>query len=336
MVAFIVLVAGAIAAATAYVAWAALQLEPNRRAYAAARRGAAARDRREAVPRLPARRARRALRRDRRSRPSMRRAPKPTFTGPRVRARVLCRRARTLPDDRGSRLARDVHDARVFGTDFQPASRRRASTGSAAARASRRSGRYGAATTFVTGHSYLDDGFSTLTALIDMSSGEVLANLEKFEVTRDGEALQEHRLQLLGRHVRARRAALLRHALDGREVLPRRGRRPDAAAPASIARGVECPSLSPDETRIAFKRRQGERLAPARPRPGDWARDPARRDAQRRRPGRVARRRPDPLRPDQGRLGRPRRRTREATDLHSGRAFPGRRPFLAREVATID
>src|SRR3954453_20854448 len=50
-----------------------------------------------------------------------------------------------------------------------------------------RDGRYGATTTFVSGHSYLTPGkFSTQTLLIDMANGKAIANLERFKVTIDG------------------------------------------------------------------------------------------------------------------------------------------------------
>ena len=53
-------------------------------------------------------------------------------------------------------------------------------------------GRYGAATVFVTGHSYSEDGFSTNTTLIDMASGTALANLE-------AELRTPRRLPVIGR-----------------------------------------------------------------------------------------------------------------------------------------
>ncbi len=48
-------------------------------------------------------------------------------------------------------------------------------------------GRYGATTTFVSGDSYADAGFSTRTTIIDLRAGKQLFNLEKLDVTKDGE-----------------------------------------------------------------------------------------------------------------------------------------------------
>ncbi len=117
-------------------------------------------------------------------------------------------------------------------------------------------GRYGSVTAFDLGHSYAELGaFSTRATLIDLENGRSLGNLEDFAVTRNGRALRLARLQLLGRHVRARQQPLLRDAAHAA------GR--STSWPATSARGgcassqesVECPSLSPDETRIAFKKR---------------------------------------------------------------------------------
>jgi hypothetical protein len=146
-------------------------------------------------------------------------------------------------------------NARIFGADFRPLrtvrldgirSRTRVSPG----------GRYGAATTFVAGHSYREAGFSTLTALIDMSSGELIANLEKFDVTRDGKRFDSIDFNFWGvtfardeRRFYATLSSKGKYYLVEGDVSTRRAR--------VIADGVECPSLSPDETRIAFKRRQG-------------------------------------------------------------------------------
>ena len=110
----------------------------------------------------------------------------------------------------------------------------------------------------MTGHSYRDAGFSTLTALIDMASGDVIANLEDFEVTRDGKPFDEIDFNFWGvtwtsdqRRFYATLSSGGRFYLVEGDVDTRRAR--------VVGYGVECPSLSPDETRIAFKRRQGDK-----------------------------------------------------------------------------
>ena len=50
-------------------------------------------------------------------------------------------------------------------------------------------GRFGAVTSFVSGHSYADPGtFSTRTVIIDLARGKELADLEQFAITKDGES----------------------------------------------------------------------------------------------------------------------------------------------------
>jgi hypothetical protein len=148
-------------------------------------------------------------------------------------------------------------DARVFGADFKPQKKARLAGLVSRARVSP-NGRYGATTTFVTGHSYLDDGFSTLTALIDMDSGKVLAELEKFEVTRDGRRFKAIDFNFWGvtftrdgsRFYATLSSAGKMYLVEG-DVAGRTAR--------IIHSGVECPSLSPDETRVAYKAREGDR-----------------------------------------------------------------------------
>jgi hypothetical protein len=146
-------------------------------------------------------------------------------------------------------------EAHVFGSDFKPVSKARVAGLVSRARVSP-DGRYGAATTFVTGHSYLDDGFSTITALIDMDSGKVVAELEGFDVTRDGRKFKAIDFNFWGvtftrdgrRFYATLSSAGKMYLVEG-DVRTRRAR--------VIHQGVECPSLSPDETRIAYKKRQG-------------------------------------------------------------------------------
>jgi dipeptidyl aminopeptidase/acylaminoacyl peptidase len=117
-------------------------------------------------------------------------------------------------------------------------------------------GRYAAATGFVSGDSYADHSFSTRTFILDLKRGKKLANLEDFAVYRDGARFQSVDFNFWG----------VTFARDGQfyATLRTRGRtylvRGDvAAARLDVLReGVECPSLSPDGMRIAFKKRVGD------------------------------------------------------------------------------
>jgi hypothetical protein len=113
-------------------------------------------------------------------------------------------------------------------------------------------GQLGAMTVFVTGHSYADFAFSTLTNLIDVKSGQVLTDLEKFDIERDGAPFQSVDFNFWGvtfardgdQFYATLGSGGKTYLLEG-TVSSRRAR--------VIAENVECPSLSPDNTRIAFK-----------------------------------------------------------------------------------
>ena len=125
-------------------------------------------------------------------------------------------------------------------------------------------GRYGAATTFVAGHSYSTPGkFSTQAIVIDMASGKVVANLEQFRVYRDGHVIDKPDFNFWGitfAHDSNRFYATL--ATGGKTYLVRGDLR--ARTVRTLHENVECPSLSPDETRVAYKKLV--RVVPGSPR----------------------------------------------------------------------
>lgn len=147
------------------------------------------------------------------------------------------------------------YEARIFGADFKirhepvlPGINNRARVSP--------DGRYGAATGFVTGDSYADEGFSTRTFLIDMKSGAVLGNLEGFDVWRDGQQIQSIDFNFWGvTFARDSNRFYATLATRGTAYLVEgdvKGRRLTV-----IHEDVECPSLSPDNTRIAYKKAVG-------------------------------------------------------------------------------
>lgn len=117
-----------------------------------------------------------------------------------------------------------------------------------------RDGRLGSTTLFVTGHSYSEGGFSTTTVLIDMETGTEIANLEDFTVMRDGRPFDAVDFNFWGvtfaddsnRFYATLGTGGSTYLLEG-DVARRE---------LTVLRdNVECPSLSPDGTRIAFKKR---------------------------------------------------------------------------------
>jgi hypothetical protein len=151
---------------------------------------------------------------------------------------------------------RSKYVAKLFGPDFRvrhqlpltgPPSRARVSS----------DGRYGATTVFVFGHSYRDNAFSTQTTLIDMTSGKLVTdNLEKFVVLRAGKRIKAPDFNFWG-------VTFARDSNRFYATLMTRGKtylvqgNVNARQMRVLHENVECPSLSPDNTRIAFKKRLG-------------------------------------------------------------------------------
>ena len=148
-----------------------------------------------------------------------------------------------------------THVARVFDEHFTqihtmtltgPPSRTRLSP----------DGRRAAFTVFDEGHSYADGIFSTRTTFVDTIGGTVIGDLESWTVTRDGKPFANKDFNFWGvtfaadgntffATVRTQGSAYL---IEG-DV--------DARTARVLMQGAECPSLSPDRTRVAFKKRLG-------------------------------------------------------------------------------
>ena len=116
-------------------------------------------------------------------------------------------------------------------------------------------GRLAAVTVFVSGHSYLDEGFSTETSIVDTYSGERrIANLEELRVYRDGSLFRAVDFNFWGvtfaddsdRFYATLGTGGTTYLVEGRVST----RRADV-----VVEGVECPSLSPDQSRLVFKKR---------------------------------------------------------------------------------
>jgi uncharacterized repeat protein (TIGR01451 family) len=122
--------------------------------------------------------------------------------------------------------------------------------------------RYGATTAFVTGHSYAEDGYSTETLLIDLDSGEKLANLEEFTAYKDGTPFSHETFNYWG--VTFMQDSNRFYATLGSEDKTYLVEGDIAAREVHVLReNVECPSLSPDNTKLAFKKKVGGGLSGA-------------------------------------------------------------------------
>jgi len=119
-------------------------------------------------------------------------------------------------------------------------------------------GRLAAATVFEHGHSYAENGFSTRTTFLDLESGSLLGDLEQFETRRDGAVVKARDYNFWGvtfskdsdRFFATLDTAGTSYLIEGSV---------NARAATILRPGAECPSLSPDNTRIVFKKRLGNR-----------------------------------------------------------------------------
>ena len=101
--------------------------------------------------------------------------------------------------------------------------------------------------------SYLQTGFSTRTRLLEIASGRTLGDLEDFETTRDGSPFRAVDFNFWGVTFAAdpdRFYATLGTGGHTYLVVGSIRRRQLKV----VRDGIECPSLSPDGTRIAFKK----------------------------------------------------------------------------------
>jgi hypothetical protein len=122
------------------------------------------------------------------------------------------------------------------------------------------SGRFVAWTVFVSGESYSSAFFSTRTSVLDTRTMRLTPSLETFSVVLDGKPYHASDVNFWGVSFAsdddtfyatlntANRTHLVRGSLSRRTM-------------TTLAENVECPSLSPDGTRIAFKKRVLSRTA---------------------------------------------------------------------------
>jgi hypothetical protein len=116
-------------------------------------------------------------------------------------------------------------------------------------------GRFGAMTNFVVGHSYNDEfgGFSTATHIVDVDNQKLLTSLETWPLLHNGERVFAIDLNLWGvtfvpddsdRFYATARYNRKNYLVEGRISTKQM---------TVIYDNVECPSISPDGSRIAFK-----------------------------------------------------------------------------------
>jgi hypothetical protein len=115
-------------------------------------------------------------------------------------------------------------------------------------------GKLAALTVFISGHGYESVSFTTQTLLIDVDTSRTIADLEDFSISRDGQPFGNKDFNFWGvtftpdaRHFYATLSTNHQHFLIKGDIANRSG--------VVIHENVECPSLSPDASRIAYKKR---------------------------------------------------------------------------------
>ena len=143
----------------------------------------------------------------------------------------------------------------LFGSDFQPRHQFMVEGIPSRTRVSP-DGKYAVFTVFVTGHSYMDANMSTATVLLDTATGENLGNLEEFETWKDGQLFEAPEFNFWGVTFAQDSNQFYATLRNGSTTYLVQG---DIAARklTILHENVECPSLSPDGTRIAFKKLMG-------------------------------------------------------------------------------
>jgi hypothetical protein len=112
-------------------------------------------------------------------------------------------------------------------------------------------------TLFVAGDSYAARTFSTRTYVVDIATGKRIVQLERFTVRKDGEIFRKIDFNFWGVTFERRGDGFYATLGTGGKAYLLHGH--VGSRTATVVGGVppfvECPSLSPDGTRIAFKRR---------------------------------------------------------------------------------
>ncbi|HTM34152.1 MAG TPA: hypothetical protein VL263_22735 [Vicinamibacterales bacterium] len=184
-------------------------------------------------------------------------APLTAPDGPRYFAPLTCERVFYAAGQGvcltiGVQGIRTVYAAEIFDASFAVRGRVRLTGVPSRVRVAP-DGKLAGVTVFEEGHSYAERGYSTRTTLIDLGAAAEIADLESFAVTRDGQPFHAVDFNFWGvtftkdsnRFYATLGSGDVKYLVEG-DVNARTAR--------VVASGVECPSLSPDNTRIAYKK----------------------------------------------------------------------------------
>jgi hypothetical protein len=117
------------------------------------------------------------------------------------------------------------------------------------------SGRYAGTTVFVAGHGYTDGNFSTRASILDLESRRwLIEDMETLAVRRDGRTIRDIDFNFWGvTFAKDERTYYATLGTGGKTFLVRGDLQTRVVE--VIEDDLECPSLSPDDARVAFKHR---------------------------------------------------------------------------------
>jgi hypothetical protein len=149
------------------------------------------------------------------------------------------------------------YDATIFDSSLKPVDKISLTGLPSRARVSA-DGRYGAMTVFVSGDSYLESAsaFSTRTTIVEMGDGSQIGQLEQFDVSKDGQPFDAVDFNFWGVTFAKDPNTFYATLGSGGEHYLLEGNIRERSMRV-LREGVECPSLSPDSKRIAYKSRIG-------------------------------------------------------------------------------
>jgi hypothetical protein len=152
------------------------------------------------------------------------------------------------------------YEAFTFDERFSPGTRIPLAGYPSRARVSR-DGALAALTVFVQGHSYAAGNLSTSTTLVDVASQRTIADLEEFTAYREGQPFKAIDFNYWGVTFADDAAAFYATLATGGRISLVRG---DVITREVhvLREGIECPSLSPDGRRIAYKHREAGTVSP--------------------------------------------------------------------------
>ncbi|MFE9841884.1 TolB family protein [Streptomyces goshikiensis] len=115
-------------------------------------------------------------------------------------------------------------------------------------------GHLAAWTVFVGGDSYAGTNFSTRTSVLDLRTGRYDASLEDFTIRKDGKTYRNADVNFWGVTFTADERGFYATLATGGKTYLVRGDLAERTV-TTLRENLECPSLSPDGTRLVFKKR---------------------------------------------------------------------------------